>query len=62
MILSVTLPTNKELTYLLSRPDHGYLHMRLIRNVSIFAIGFVGFVAGTYVSLAEIIKTFGTSE
>ena len=62
MILSVTLPTKEQFIYLLSRPDHGYLHMRLIRNVSIFAIGFVGFVAGTYVSLAEIIKTFGKSE
>ena len=41
-------------------PDKGWMNLRIVRNATFFIIGLVGFLTGSYVSLAEIVKYFRT--
>ena len=39
-------------------PDCGKFKWKLIRNIFLFTVGFLGFVTGTFVSVQNIIKAF----
>ena len=41
---------------------HLHFRLRLTKNILIFTFGFVGFGAGTYVSMSNIIRYFVTGK